>query len=347
MKISRIAAASAGAVNSCVKASVVFLTTAVFASVSAVGSDLELYQSEADFLANAPIESTMNFDDASTPTYVKHWSFTYDEVVYEISAGSDAFCWYVGYENCWYMTDSMSDGPPPPTSPNMLASDVMGPMDGEAWDVISFGENRFVTAIGFYFISANAYDGVIANAPDFAGWEMIVHETDGSATTFDLPPDTAMAPAYYGFVSDIGISRIEIGNKSDQCGLNNFGYDSVSRSAVTLVSQEIGEQMTIAVHPKAVNPISQNLVEVDVLSQCDFDATAMSIPGVFFGPGEAKVLRYRTRDIDGDGLDDLRLWFRIYDTGIRCGDTQATLIARDLDWNPLFGTDWINTVRCE
>lgn len=202
-------------------------------------------------------------------------------------------------------------------------------------------------AIGFYFMGSGGSDMLAGQCPSFEGWEMIVHEIDGCKTSFDVPVEAALAPAYYGFVSSIGISRIEIGNKPDQSVNYNFCYDSVSRSAVELVSQETGEEMTIVVHPRRFKPGSPRLIEVDVLSHCDFDALAMSIPDVFFGPGEAEVLRYRARDLDGDGLDDLRLWFRVFDTGIRCGDTHATLIARDLDWNPLYGTDEITTVRCE
>lgn len=349
MRRPRIAVASAAATTGWVKVLSLLLTVGYAAQLSAEPTSLTLYRSEAEFLANAPIESTVNFDARPTETDIKHWSFTLEDVVYEHSDGRDAFCWYVGYDNCWFITEQLSDGPPPPTLPHMLGSNALGPIDGgfEGHDIIGLGKNRSATAVGFFFISFVSFEFISEHSPEFTGWEIVVHEVGDTATVFDLPPETAMEPAYYGFVSEVGISRIETGNKPDQFVGFNYGYDNVSRSTVDLLSQETGEQITVYVHPKEIKPGSPNLIEVNVMSDDLFNALGMSMPGVFFGPGEAPLLRYQAQDIDGDGRKDARLWFRVSNTGIRCGDTQATLTGRDLSWNPLYGTDWISTVRCE
>ena len=51
--------------------------------------------------------------------------------------------------------------------------------------------------------------------------------------------------------------------------------------------------------------------------------------------------------MDGDGDVDLRLVFRIRETGIECGDTEASLFGETFAGQSFMGTDSIETTSCK
>jgi hypothetical protein len=66
-----------------------------------------------------------------------------------------------------------------------------------------------------------------------------------------------------------------------------------------------------------------------------------------FGPGQTGISgNPQFRDVDGDGDEDLVVKFLIQQTGIPCGDTQASLFGRTFDTQPISGSDAINTFNC-
>jgi hypothetical protein len=66
-----------------------------------------------------------------------------------------------------------------------------------------------------------------------------------------------------------------------------------------------------------------------------------------FGPRQANISGSpQDRDVDGDGYEDLVVKFFTHQTGIACGDTQASLSGRTLDSQPISGSDAINTFNC-
>ena len=95
-----------------------------------------------------------------------------------------------------------------------------------------------------------------------------------------------------------------------------------------------------------INPRARGGIWVAALSSSEFDAREIDASTVRFGPNEAKVIQNRVRDVNRDGLDDLKLYFRIPQTGIACGDTEATLIGGTLDGQRIIGSDSIRTVGC-
>ena len=90
-------------------------------------------------------------------------------------------------------------------------------------------------------------------------------------------------------------------------------------------------------------------VSVAILSVGEFfEAPNLIDPlSLKFGPGKASISgRPRTRDVDGDGTEDLVVKFLTNETGIACGDTHAILSGRTFDFEPISGSDAINTFNC-
>ncbi len=100
--------------------------------------------------------------------------------------------------------------------------------------------------------------------------------------------------------------------------------------------------------PNAVNPRDRGVIPVAILTTEDFDAATVSPSTVRFGPDEASMIHRsgHLKDVDADGDLDLVLHFRTQETGIACGDTEATLTGETFDGQPLQGSDSIVTVGC-
>jgi hypothetical protein len=96
-----------------------------------------------------------------------------------------------------------------------------------------------------------------------------------------------------------------------------------------------------------INPRSRGRIWVAILSGTEFYPLRIDIPTVRFGPDEAEAIRHRVKDVNRDGVTDLLLKFKINDTGIVCGDTEATLTGETFDGLRITGTDTVKTVGCK
>lgn len=101
--------------------------------------------------------------------------------------------------------------------------------------------------------------------------------------------------------------------------------------------------------PNAVNPRSRGVIPVAILMTDSFDVTTADPSTVQFGPGGAGIghRSVHLEDVDDDGDLDLLLRFRTQQTGIACGDTEASLTGQIFDGTPIEGSDSIVTVGCK
>jgi hypothetical protein len=100
--------------------------------------------------------------------------------------------------------------------------------------------------------------------------------------------------------------------------------------------------------PNSVNPRSKGVIPVAVLGSMDFDTTQIDVSTVFFGPAKASPVHDgHIEDVDADGFMDMVLHFDTQETGIACGDTEATLNGDTHGGGPFTGTDSVNTVGCK
>jgi hypothetical protein len=91
-------------------------------------------------------------------------------------------------------------------------------------------------------------------------------------------------------------------------------------------------------------------VEVTILSPPQFDAATVNPTTVRFGATgtEATPLsKANIRDTDCDGKEDMVLRFSVNETGIKCGDTSATLTAKTITGQDVVGVGSIKTMRCQ
>ncbi len=80
----------------------------------------------------------------------------------------------------------------------------------------------------------------------------------------------------------------------------------------------------------------------------DFDATLVDFSTVTFGPNGAVESHGQghVEDVDGDGDPDMVFHFKTQETGIACGDPDATLDGETFDSIKFTGTDTVKTVGC-
>jgi hypothetical protein len=101
--------------------------------------------------------------------------------------------------------------------------------------------------------------------------------------------------------------------------------------------------------PNSINPKSQGVIPVAILTTDTFDATTVDPSTVIFGATgtEAAAVQSALEDVDGDGFNDLILHFNTQDTGIQCGDTSALLTGQTFSGQAIEGSDSIVTVGCK
>ena len=98
----------------------------------------------------------------------------------------------------------------------------------------------------------------------------------------------------------------------------------------------------------SINPRSKGSLSVAILTTDDFDALEVNPVTVQFGPAGAVDAHGGAHaiDVDDDGDIDLLFHFRTPETGIQCGDAEATLKGVTWDGASITGTDSVNTVGC-
>lgn len=104
--------------------------------------------------------------------------------------------------------------------------------------------------------------------------------------------------------------------------------------------------------PNSINCANPNgVIPVAILTTHEFDATTVDHTTVAFGPSGATEIHQNTHgvtrhaeDVDGDSDTDIVFHFRFAETGLACGDTEATLTGKTFGGAAILGTDAIRTV---
>lgn len=100
--------------------------------------------------------------------------------------------------------------------------------------------------------------------------------------------------------------------------------------------------------PNSINPKSEGRIPVAILTTDSFNAATVHPTSVRFGATgtEATPVHTAMDDVDEDGDTDMILHFNTQDTGIVCGDTDASLTGETVSGQKIGGYDSIKTVGC-
>jgi hypothetical protein len=212
----------------CAMSSLLTLGLSILCSASA-SANVITFNSEADFLNNAPIVSTETFDEFPSHTGFLTPQVVIDQVVYD----TDGPCFFEGRPNaCWLV--GIHFGPSVVSPPNDFGATFA---NGITEHRISFGAGNSVGAFGFWFLS-----GAVFPPPH---WEVVVHEIDGTDTVETLL--FAADPRYLGFLSDVGINALTVRDfQGEPDGAANWSYDNVSRSQVSSIPEPSSILLCIA-----------------------------------------------------------------------------------------------------
>lgn len=165
-----------------------------------------------------------------------------------------------------------------------------------------------------------------------------------NAATFDVLQYTQA-----NNISDFNFVFVSDGDLMSE-GFANVTYDA----AFVFPATSIPEQVVLVDikpgrTPNSINPTSGQKIPVAILSTESFIASQVDWETVSFGPDGATEFhgRAHVEDVDSDGDMDMVLHFNTPDTGIACGDTEATLTGETFDGQAITGTDTIVTVNCD
>jgi hypothetical protein len=128
-----------------------------------------------------------------------------------------------------------------------------------------------------------------------------------------------------------------------RCDIGAFEFDATPTALEVTVDIKPGE------FPNTINPKSNGVISVAILTTADFDATTVDPLSVEFGPEGATEAHGKghREDVNGDGKKDLVLHFRTQETGIACGATEGVLSGETFAGQAIVGADSIKTVGCK
>ena len=117
---------------------------------------------------------------------------------------------------------------------------------------------------------------------------------------------------------------------------------------VEIATRPGSEVSPINLRSKGMIPVAALTTNVANGDLSDFDATQIDPATLMFGPNDAVIAHAQGHlsDVDGDGDIDLVVHFRVQETGISCGDTEATLTGETYAGNSIVGAAAIQTVGC-
>jgi len=162
----------------------------------------------------------------------------------------------------------------------------------------------------------------------------------GDNQTFTILPDSGYC------IADVIVDDISVGS------LTTYTFTAVTDNHTIEATFDV---ITIIIEidikpgsdPNSINPNSNGVIPVAILTTDEFDATTVDPDTVLFGPSEAAPVHCVFVGVDNDGDTDMLLHFRTQETGIGEGDTEATLTGKTIDGTDIIGTDSVRIVPPE
>ena len=299
------------------------------AEVVQVGADSLTFFNDPDtFIASCPTLPLEDFENTNVPANTVASCST------SINSSTNDACYAPSALIDGFTLTSIS-GNLAVLTPNAfgVTSVVAGPDSFAANSEITFFDNN-VTGVGVDLLTGVPLPSGTIDIEIFALGDVFL----GMITV----PLTGPPGQFFGVESDQPIERIAFSGGNGELFDNlEFGPCAIAVD-IDIMPSDPGNNLNLRAGSGAS-------ISVAILSVGEsFEAPNLIDPSTLkFGPGQASISGGpRARDVDGDGDEDLVVKFRTHETGIACGDTHAILSGRTFDFEPISGSDAINTFNC-
>jgi hypothetical protein len=150
------------------------------------------------------------------------------------------------------------------------------------------------------------------------------------------PPD----PAYFLFLTSFDPLTGAWTSTQVQWGTSDLAFSRVGFESVEIDVKPGSD-------PNSINPSLEGDLPVAILGSDTFDVAEVDEMTLAFGPSGAPFDHSHgphVEDVNGDGLMDMMMHFRIEETGIAFGDMEACVTGELLGGTPFEGCDTVRTV---
>ncbi len=226
---------------------------------------------------------------------------------------------------------------PLPNSGSSVPENMLAPL----WDDMVYdegdGNSAFYYNDGSRFILQMYVRRIAAFTPPYYLFQVILY------------PNGTIVYQYHTLGTNVTSCTIGIqnGDKTDGLTVVHNGAYLHETLAIRIAPPTM---MTIDIKPgsidNAINPKSNGVIPVAILSTPSFDALEVDPSTILFGPGYATIVHKHphVEDVNMDGLLDMVVHFRTQETGIHIGDGEACLTATLVDGTDVQACDHITTV---
>ena len=133
------------------------------------------------------------------------------------------------------------------------------------------------------------------------------------------------------------------------CVTDDDGDSSCGIQSITVEPLPVTIEIKPGEGATPINVRSKGVIPVAVFTTDEFDAVAVDPATLRFGPDGAQITHQHghLQDVNDDGRLDLLVHFATQESGIACGDTEATLYGATYLGQEFAGQDGITTAGCK
>lgn len=221
--------------------------------------------------------------------------------------------------------------------------------------MVTFSANGDVTLLEFdngTVVSRNSYSGPELEVGMQVGLRVTTDSTAmGEPASLSVLRDGDIDPSIgeHGFSWDGGNNYINVaGSGGEGSGIFYVGFDRLQINDLKPATVQLDVRKYQGTDSLNVN--DKGKVRVWVLSESiaagdarDFNPDEVDISTVSFGPNDTSVVKSRFRDVNGDGIPDLRLLFKKNGFGLSCDMSELSMNGSFSSGEDFIGTAAITT----